>query len=739
MQLRTVRHRETMKRLYFPLILLAIALFGLACSKSPEEKMATLWETVHQQLNDYQFDAARQSLGELAAQQPNVPFDIFGEALIQEHQMRFMDAMADYMALVDQQPNFEPARSALWRSLAWKGFTDDALRTASDWLAAYPGSQDAAMAMVQSLLAAKQYERARALVDSAVALGLEPATASMIRAYSHRLQFHFDTASHYADTPSEIPADDHEYFRWAADYFEADQQFDSALVLSHKSWAAANGDWSAFWHHFHRLLRLDDRRAARQLIADFEAAGRPEYIIAWLRMKYYTATGDVHQAKREGVLYTRSLEQGISTLRTELIFTRNANDQLSAEGNSDAILGIIESQELPPKFEALVIFDMLYQLKDTRPTNDFLNQLKKVPEEYRDLKGFKITEFSSLHNTGQLDAFADMRRELRSSHGGSADWLVSMADVHAQSSVKDFDIAYEMYLDALEVDRWYYPALEHNVDMLLSRERAGEAAKLFELYPYFVDSLPQAAVLRARVMIHNKQVDDALTLVENRLDPISMVIDNYYALDSALRLTVQYDGRSKLVNVMTTLADGNPDVLAAAAEIALENEEYERALELADQSLAIDPALLSPAVTKAWAAFQTGKKAEAFEQFVNNAVANRNDMRNNMYYSRALAIEGRETDRAGNLARMAVFESGGSLETRLNLSLVYYHIGRVDLSYGEAVKATRLAAGSAEAWFRLGVAQHERGSGDAVASLEKAIKLGLRGDDLNTARQILGS
>jgi len=75
----------------------------------------------------------------------------------------------------------------------------------------------------------------------------------------------------------------------------------------------------------------------------------------------------------------------------------------------------------------------------------------------------------------------------------------------------------------------------------------------------------------------------------------------------------------------------------------------------------------------------------------------------------------------------------------MNLSYVYFQIGRYDFSWGEALKASRSHKDEPEPFFRIGIAMYMRGEEKAEVkeNLEKAIELGLKGEDLETARATL--
>ncbi|MEW5993850.1 MAG: hypothetical protein AB1744_05575, partial [Candidatus Zixiibacteriota bacterium] len=140
---------------------------------------------------------------------------------------------------------------------------------------------------------------------------------------------------------------------------------------------------------------------------------------------------------------------------------------------------------------------------------------------------------------------------------------------------------------------------------------------------------------------------------------------------------------------------------------------------------------------RARALYYLGQRAEAFDIFERNIDSAHFNVTNNYYFSRILATEQTDLNRASNLARRAVFDSRHDLKVWMNLCYVYYQAGRYDLSRGEAGKATHKYATAPEPYFRLGMAMHKEGKEGARENLEKAIELGLRGDHLETARQTL--
>ena len=105
--------------------------------------------------------------------------------------------------------------------------------------------------------------------------------------------------------------------------------------------------------------------------------------------------------------------------------------------------------------------------------------------------------------------------------------------------------------------------------------------------------------------------------------------------------------------------------------------------------------------------------------------------------SRILVQEGIDLPRASNLARRAAFSSFMGYDEWMNLCHAYYRSNRFDLCRGEAGKANRKFENRPGPYFWMGMAQYRETNQDAKKNLRKAIDLGLTGDELTQAREIL--
>ena len=181
----------------------------------------------------------------------------------------------------------------------------------------------------------------------------------------------------------------------------------------------------------------------------------------------------------------------------------------------------------------------------------------------------------------------------------------------------------------------------------------------------------------------------------------------------------------------------NVDALSLASETYNRVGDYQSGLDLAERALKIDPSFTSAGANKAYALYKLGKDEEAFALF---AKINKEDPDNRTllrYYAPALTESGRDKPEAENLARRGVFAGVDILEGWLNLCYVYMLNGRPDLAKGEGLRARNSFPYSPQVHYYIGYGEYLLKQDGAKADLQKAIELGLQGDDLKRAQSAL--
>jgi tetratricopeptide (TPR) repeat protein len=192
-----------------------------------------------------------------------------------------------------------------------------------------------------------------------------------------------------------------------------------------------------------------------------------------------------------------------------------------------------------------------------------------------------------------------------------------------------------------------------------------------------------------------------------------------------------------IAELMIELNPDNHDALLIAARHESDNSRFENGLAVAEAILEADPTHIPASVEKARANYYLGHRDLAFRAFEKIVKENMSDPDGNYYFSKLLAEEQIEPRRSGNFARRAFFHSDRSVKYVLNLCFVYFRAERFDLCRGEAKKALRRFSKEPELAYWLGMAQYMDSKPKARATLDKAIELGLDGEYLTKAKEVL--
>jgi tetratricopeptide (TPR) repeat protein len=140
---------------------------------------------------------------------------------------------------------------------------------------------------------------------------------------------------------------------------------------------------------------------------------------------------------------------------------------------------------------------------------------------------------------------------------------------------------------------------------------------------------------------------------------------------------------------------------------------------------------------KARAFYGLGRKDDSYKLFDSILAVDSYDPYGSLLYSRVLAEENKNPDKAQNLARQAVLISDPTQQPTLNLAYVYLKTGRPDLATGAGMRGVEMYPQDPEAYFLLGWAQSAANKPGAKENLQKAISLGLTGTQLQAAKELL--
>jgi tetratricopeptide (TPR) repeat protein len=132
-----------------------------------------------------------------------------------------------------------------------------------------------------------------------------------------------------------------------------------------------------------------------------------------------------------------------------------------------------------------------------------------------------------------------------------------------------------------------------------------------------------------------------------------------------------------------------------------------------------------------------GRKQEAIDYLRSNWEKMGQHPRNSYWFSRLLAREEQDLPRAVNVARQALFNVPGQLEPWCNLAYVYYQAAQLKLAAGEARNAARYFPNEPLPEFHQGMAMYMMDDPKGLDHLRRAIKLGLKGEFLDEAKEVL--
>ncbi len=715
--------------------LLSLAAFG--CSKSPEERIFDLFQTGTRQVDRYEFDAALATFKKIGEINPSTPLGHYGSGLVFERQLQYYDALHVYMSITNSSPSFAPAFAGAWRLFTRLEQWNDAVQMAAEYSRLLPEDPEARLVLARALMNIQQYGRARQEVDKAVGLGADRSLAALAKAQAYSFEHQTDSAEVALQTAMSTFSESPVFYALAADYFEAAGLIDSAVSLGRASVESASNDFDLIVAQFYRALRHNYFFEARQVIRRLKEQGAGELVTTGLEMFYYLARENQTHARHACDTYRGIAIYSISTLTYDIVIRGRQLDMFTGSRNIGAINRIMQTNHYDPEFQEYMKYFLAVLFAGYFDDLDGLKQLRTVSSAFLNRKEIRLSTAYCLYRTGQHEEYEQLMSLLSKYHSTQPDWLTGMADIYGDRFVRRYDSAGQYYRTALQKDRWYRPAFENAVDMYRRLKEPKKALKMFDAYPYFEQRYPEIALLKALCLVEQGDIQQGVDLFEQKFPHVRGDLVRFEEITSLLDKRNRQEERTKLYRRLSRINADNAEALVLAAEFESDRADFQAALNLAEKAQSLESDYVAASVQKARALYGLGKRSEAFEIFERNLVEARFNVDNNHYFSRILATEQVEPKRAANLARRALFDSGHELKVWMNLSYVYFQIGRYDLSRGEAIKARNSHKEEPEPFFRIGMAMFMEEKEEARESLEKAIELGLKGEYLEIARQTL--
>jgi len=266
---------------------------------------------------------------------------------------------------------------------------------------------------------------------------------------------------------------------------------------------------------------------------------------------------------------------------------------------------------------------------------------------------------------------------------------------------------------------------------------AKSAMEKFDKYQFLVDRFPILKLEKAEFLMRSSKISEGITLLKENLKFVS---GDVTPIRNIIRYLESIDKQSdveKVLEIMLEHNSRNIEAILLAASYFEGQSKFEKLQALATRAVEIDKDFYLPQVYLARSNYELGDKAKAIEKLTEIALQYKKDPTANLLLSKVLTIDGKDHNEASNFARIAHYSSFMSYETWMNLCNAYFQAGRVDLCRGEAFKMSRKFKESPGPFFWIGYAMYEEGKPEAKANLEKAIKLGLSGEKLATAKDLI--
>lgn len=724
-----------MKRIF---LVVGLAALVAGCAESPQEKQARLMAEGIEQLNNYKFEAAQDKFSQLGELDPQSPASYFGSGLILERQLLPYDALHVYMSIANSHPGFAEAHAGEWRILTQLGWYFDALKAAENYQAAAPDDPEAKLLMAEAFMNASVAPRAHAYLDSARLLGEDPAVAGVLQARAlameHRLEA-ADSVYRVALTQGRASAT---VYADAVGYLEALGLVDSAVAMSRQAVKLSGDEIPRMLSHYRLVVKHHYFYEARQLLTKLKALGIPELVSYRMDLEYYLERGLKSNASTAMNRIFSLAPEKISSRILQMDVRGRSSDEMTATTTVDALQGIMMRQDYDEEYTDLMFFITLDMLGEIFPDRSTLARLDDLRPMYKSRPEYQLSSAMMEHYMGKFQEFGARVAAIRRSHSRQPDWVTGLADVYGHEYIFKYDTAAQVYARVLAMDSLYRPAFVHWTEMHARLNQYDSAVQVFEQYPQFVERYADLAPRKAVYMVRAGRPEAGLDLFLSDAPLVKGNISLYEELKEGLEAAWATEQMTRLAQWLSENGGGNADLLDLAAEIHNDLGTFADARVLAEEAAVLDANWLNPSVQVARAVYGLGEPEAAIEILEESLAADRYHIGSNHWLSRILAAEGIEPNRAANLARRALFDSGGALEQWLNLSYVYVLVGRYDLARGEALKASRSYQGEPEPLFRLGVALYMDGEEEeAKAHLEEALEKGLRGPSRTEAQSLL--
>ncbi len=717
------------------LVLMAVILLVAGCGTSPEKQSLEKFESGLARLDEFDYTAADAVFRDISETDSTSVLGLYGHGLTYERQLMYLDALDIYMVAVQADSSFAPALAGIVKILNHFAVYDNALQAAGAYIQLHPEDPVGHLQLARTCFNTGLNARARQVIDDGQFDGDYRTQAVLVKATAFLGEAEFDSAAALVETGLAGLGDSPDAHMSAADYFEIAGLVDSSVMLSRHAVELSDYGFDFLVDHFYRCLRTGYFTEARRVANRLVAAGGGEQMRFGTMALYNIARGDKMLARSMSEKYRAFGINRLTPSYYELVTGVPLRLESAVKDEMTFLKMVMMKENYDEGFQVLIHYLIALAYSDINLPMEILDNLYALPGVYANRLPAKMATAFSLYNSGQHEEAARLMGIIVLGHSDQPDWLTGVADVYQAGHVRAYDQAQVHYNMALDRNRWYQPALINQVRMYRRIGQTEQALQLFARYPHLEERYPAIAVLKAFCLVEDGRRTEGLALFKDKIPYLKGDLRKFREMIDALNGDATAVG--EIVTLLQQLNESDADALLMAANYSIAHKDFAKALQLAEQALQLESDFLTAQATRATAMYGVGEKEQALETLDSLLVANPDDARVNYALSKILIAEGIDLPRASNLARRAAFSSFLGYGEWMNLCHAYYRSNRFSLCRGEATKASRKFENRPGPFFWMGMAQYRENNQDAKKNLQKAVDLGLDGDELTQAQEVL--
>lgn len=724
------------------LILSLIALLLVSCSKSPEENIADLYANARTAMENLQFDEAERYLEELHQADSTTPLYEFGHGLLLEYKLQPFDALIYYTGLLDTDPSFDSAYIRTLEIYREVDALDDFFLKAGEYSQKKTNPMLSSAYIGESYFNRHNYSVAQtAFKQSILTAKSDSSYYEMLLARTYLRQGDFDSATVYYEQAMSKPNKPVRTFEVAADYLEDHGYYDSALTVHRLALDQQDATFFTKKKYFQRLLDLNRLTDARQFIDSLELAGADTLVQYGFKLAYAFKTKEPYLLRDVSSVHRLLAGNTFTAILYDMRSRGIIHDELSLGQDDMRIGGRLVKESLPAEFEDFMIYYAARVYFDDGHGVNSTVKLEKMEGLRTTFPEVKMRLLTCWFDADKGDEALVEAKMLNEEHLEDPYWQWHLADFYRNLFVPKYELAEFSLLRTLRLSGYFPEAMHDYIDVLIAMKNYNKALNVLSQFPAYSENNPSFILSRAKLHYLNDEYDKGLAAMKEYLPYFSYDLT---VIKEIARYLYRHDKTDALADFLGALpldSTTNADLLLMGTKYALRTGEADKAVSYMARAIAEEPT--NPIIGTLYqiARYNNGEKEDVFFKLDSITTLHSTNPHVAYYISKLMAREQTDLNKAANLARTAVFGSGGDVEYMTNLSYVYYQMGRYDLAKGEAIKSRNVDTTYGPAYFRLAMAYNKLHDENAAAlakeNLQKALDAGIWGDLKEEASALL--